>query len=80
MGPRHIPVLLEEAIGLDLSDADMITASGLVTHHLGRVPRRGESLEFKGLAIEILEADSKRVRKLKIRKPEPEAGGGGRDT
>ena len=68
---------LEEAIGQDLSDADMITASGLVTHHLGRVPRRGESLEFKGLAIEILEADSRRVRKLKIRKPEPEAGGGG---
>jgi len=71
---------LEKAIGQDLSDADMITASGLVTHHLGRVPRRGESLEFKGLAIEILDADSKRVRKLKIKKPEAETGGGGRES
>jgi CBS domain containing-hemolysin-like protein len=64
---------LEEAIGQDLSDTDMITASGLVTHHLGRVPRRGESFEFRGLAIEILDADSKRVRKLRLKKPEREA-------
>jgi len=70
---------LEEAIGQNLSDADMITASGLITHHLGRMPRRGESLDFKGLRIEILEADSKRVKKLRIRKPEGGAGGDGRE-
>ncbi len=71
---------LEEVIGQDLSDADMITASGLITHHLGRVPRRGESFEFQGLAIEILEADSRRVKKLKIRKPERPAGSDGRES
>ncbi len=75
---------LEEIIGQDLSDSDMITASGLVTHHLGRVPRRGEFLEFKGLRIEILDADSKRIRKLKVGKPErgttEGSGEAGRDS
>ena len=68
---------LEEAVGQNLSDADMITAGGLITHHLGRLPKRGETLDFKGLKIEILEADSKRVKKLRIRKPEAGAAGGG---
>jgi CBS domain containing-hemolysin-like protein len=68
---------LEEAIGQNLSDADMVTASGLITHHLGRMPRRGESFDFQGLRIEILEADAKRVKKLRIRKPERGAGGEG---
>jgi CBS domain containing-hemolysin-like protein len=66
---------LEQIVEEDLSDSDVITASGLITQHLGRVPKRGEKFEFRGLTVEILEADPKRIKKLKIRKPEQEAGG-----
>jgi CBS domain containing-hemolysin-like protein len=82
LGPREYVISgnvnvgeLEKIIGEDLSDTDVITASGLITHHLGRVPKRGETLELRGLAIEILDADLKRIKKLKIRKPEREADG-----
>jgi CBS domain containing-hemolysin-like protein len=59
---------LEETFGRDLADEDSITASGLITRHLGRLPRRGERLEIKGLAVEVLDVDQKRIKKLKIRR------------
>jgi CBS domain containing-hemolysin-like protein len=82
VGPREYIVSgnvsvgdLEKILGQELSDTDVITASGLITHHLGRVPKRGETLEYRGLAVEVLDADLKRIKKLKIRKPEKDDDG-----
>ena len=46
------------------------TLGGLVVTHLGRVPQRGEIVEGPaGFVFEVLEADPRRVRRLRIRPP-----------
>ncbi len=59
---------IEELFSRDLAGDEYVTMSGLITHHLGRLPRRGETFEIKGLRMEILEADQKRIKKLRIKK------------
>ncbi len=59
---------VEELLRSDLSQEDVITISGFVTHALGRLPKKGEKLEVKGIALEVLEVDQKRVLKLRVRK------------
>lgn len=59
---------MEELFDRELAEDDFITVSGLITHSLGRVPKKGEVLEIKGLSVEILEADDKRVRKLRMKR------------
>jgi CBS domain containing-hemolysin-like protein len=59
---------LEELFDVELAEDDFITAGGLITHQLGRLPYRGETLSIKGLALEVLDVDQKKVKKLRIRK------------
>lgn len=60
---------LEDVFDTDLVEGDYITASGLITHHLGRLPKRGEVVSIKDLLVEVLDVDQKRIRKLRIRRP-----------
>jgi magnesium and cobalt transporter len=46
--------------------AEIDTIGGFVMARLGRVPRRGEKIEFDGLRFEVLRADSRRVHLLKV--------------
>jgi len=57
--------------GLDLEDEDYTTIAGMVTSEAGYVPKKGEHLELRGLSIEILEADEKRVNLLRLRRSLP---------
>jgi len=59
---------LEDIFDLDLTQDDYITVGGLITHYLGRLPNQGECIEIKGLTLEILDVDQKRVKKLRIKK------------
>jgi putative hemolysin len=54
--------------GLNLEDDDYTTIAGLVTSEAGYVPKKGEHLELRGLSIEVLEADEKRVNLLRLRR------------
>jgi len=58
---------LDEIFGSDLEENDYITVGGLITHHLGRLPVRGETFQIKGLSFEILEVDQKKIRKLRVK-------------
>jgi len=66
------------ALGLEDEEAqDIDTLGGLVTYLVGRVPQRGEIVEHpKGYEFEVLEADPRRVKRLRItappEKPRPE--------
>jgi CBS domain containing-hemolysin-like protein len=60
--------------GMDLAEDDYLTVSGFITHHLGRLPQRGEKMTIKGLEVEVLEVDQKRATKLRLRKPAPAEG------
>ncbi len=59
---------LEELFDVELAEDDFITVGGLLTHDLGRLPHKGETLTVKGLLLEVLEVDQKKVKKLRIRK------------
>jgi CBS domain containing-hemolysin-like protein len=68
---------IEDKFDKDIADHNYVTVSGLITHHLGRLPKRGEKIEVFGLTFEILEGDQKRVKKVKVR-ASVGAGGDGR--
>jgi CBS domain containing-hemolysin-like protein len=62
---------LEKHLGLKLvpddEETDVDTIGGLVFSMLGRVPARGELIRHpSGIEFEILDADPRRVKKLKI--------------
>jgi CBS domain containing-hemolysin-like protein len=59
---------LEELFDVELADDDFITVGGLITHDLGRLPHKGETFNVKGLVLEVLDVDQKKVRKLRVRK------------
>ncbi len=59
---------LEDLFDLDLAEDDYITVGGLITHSIGRLPDLGEKVEIKGLTLEVLDVDQKRIKKLRIKK------------
>jgi len=65
---------LEQALEASLSDpeAEVDTVGGLVTMAFGRIPRRGESIEYRGFLFEVMEAERKRVSQVRVRRLPPE--------
>ncbi|MGE3465486.1 MAG: hemolysin family protein [Pyrinomonadaceae bacterium] len=61
---------IERLVGLELEDEDYTTIAGLVTSEAGYVPKIGEKLDLRGLDIEILRADEKKVHLIRLRKAE----------
>ncbi len=60
------PVLTE-----DERDADIDTVGGLVFTLAGRVPARGEVLSHpSGCEFRVLDADARRIRRLRVRRPQ----------
>jgi magnesium and cobalt transporter len=64
--------------GIDLAtpetDVDVDSLGGLVVWLLGRVPQRGEIVAHPaGYEFEVLEADPRKVKRLRIRRGEPSA-------
>lgn len=58
---------LERVFGVDLGERDYDTVGGFVTAALGRVPVKGETFEHGGLSVEIVEADPRRVRRVRVK-------------
>ena len=57
------------AFGTEFPDEDFDTVGGLVIAHLGRLPKRGESIALESLRFQVLRADSRRVYTLIVEKP-----------
>ena len=55
-----------EFFNTELSDADYDTVGGLVMHELGRLPRRGEQLDFAGLRFKVVRGDRRRLHTLEV--------------
>lgn len=53
-------------LSTSFTHAEIDTIGGFVMARLGRVPRRGEKIEFDNLRFEVLRADSRRVHLLKV--------------
>lgn len=61
---------VERIFDIELEDDEYTTIAGMVTSEAGYVPKVGDKLELKGLDIEILRADEKRITLLRLRKAE----------
>jgi putative hemolysin len=60
--------------GLGIEDGGFETVGGYVLTRVGRVPAAGEKFSFDGLDVEILEAERRRIHKVRLKRvPAPEA-------
>jgi CBS domain containing-hemolysin-like protein len=66
---------LRERLGVEIEPEGFETVGGYVLTRLGRVPAVGESFELDGLQVDVLEAERRRIHKVRIRKPAPSAAG-----
>ncbi|ODS01692.1 hypothetical protein AUC69_05385 [Methyloceanibacter superfactus] len=67
---------LEEHLGVELvteeQDEDIDTIGGVVFSIMGRIPARGELVKHPtGIEFEVLDADPRRIKKLRIHLPQP---------
>jgi putative hemolysin len=59
---------IEKLFGMEIIADDFTTIAGLVIAQKGSVPNKGEHLSFHGLDVEVLEANEKRISRLKLRR------------
>lgn len=62
---------LEDLFDMHLDQHDTATVGGLVSAMLGRIPQAGEVIEEDGLRFEILESTERKVKKLRVCRPQP---------
>jgi CBS domain containing-hemolysin-like protein len=60
---------LRERLDLDIESEGFETVGGYILSRAGRVPAGGETLEVDGLSVEVLEAERRRIHKVRFRKP-----------
>jgi CBS domain containing-hemolysin-like protein len=67
---------LQQALETTLEESpDVGTVGGLVNSVFGRIPRIGESVEYHGLDIEVVDAERMRVNRVRFRRRPTESGG-----
>ncbi len=52
----------------ELDDEEYDTIGGLVMHELGRLPRRGEKVDFGGFEFAVIKADKRRIDALQVQR------------
>jgi len=63
---------LEEKLGMPLvEETECTTVAGAVVELFGKLPVAGEKIEHNGIHIEIVDADRRRVHRLRLRVPVP---------
>lgn len=63
---------LEELLQVDLSEPDCRTAAGFVLKRLGRLPQKGEKVEWEGLSFQVERVSGNRIHSIVVRKEEGE--------
>jgi CBS domain containing-hemolysin-like protein len=64
-GPVEI-AKIERLFDRELAEDDFTTVAGLVINQLGHLPAVGERVEFRGMKFEVIEADERRVARVRI--------------
>ncbi len=57
-----------ERLGIDIERDGFETVGGFIVTHLGRVPSPGEKLDVGDVEVEVLEAERRRVHKVRLRR------------
>ncbi|MSR14486.1 MAG: CBS domain-containing protein [Gammaproteobacteria bacterium] len=66
-----------DTFGSSFPDSQYDTIGGLVVHHFGRVPQRGDIIEFEGFNFKILRADRRRIQAMRVLPLQPARVTGG---
>lgn len=65
---------LEQALEMPLTNGERVaTVGGLVATVFGRIPRPGERTDYKGYTLEVVDAEHKRVNRVRFRRKPAEA-------
>ncbi len=59
---------IERLFDMEIEDDDFTTIAGLVINQVGKVPLPGEHLKFRGLEVDVLEADERRIGRLRVKR------------
>src|SRR5918993_883538 len=59
---------IERLFDFEIEDDDFTTIAGLVINEEGRVPPSGTRLTFRGLDVEVLKADERKIGRLRLRR------------
>ena len=59
---------LSERLNVEIERQGFETVGGYVLSRFGRVPRVGESISTDGVSVEVLEAEQRRVQRVRIRR------------
>jgi magnesium and cobalt exporter, CNNM family len=62
-----------ERLGVRIERAGFETLGGYLLDRLGRVPAPGEKLDIDGLSIDVLEAERRRIHRVRIKRVQPVA-------
>lgn len=61
---------IERLFDMEIEADDFTTIAGLVINESGKVPQPGEQISFRGLELEVLEADERRIGRLRVKRAE----------
>jgi len=67
---------IERLFDMEIEADDFTTIAGLVINESGKVPQPGEQLTFRGLELEVLEADERRIGRLRVKRSQGENANG----
>ena len=59
---------MTDRFGVAIEDGEFETVGGYVLTRVGRVPAAGERFSFDGLDVEVLEAEGRRIHKIRVRR------------
>jgi putative hemolysin len=71
-GRTHVRELAER-LKIDVAGEGYETVGGYLLAHVGRVPAVGETFEIDGVSVEVLEAERRRITRVRVRRLEREA-------
>jgi len=63
---------IRERLGVEIEPEGFETVGGYVLTRVGRVPAVGESFELDGMSVEVLDAERRRIHKVRFRRQAPE--------
>ena len=66
-GAAHVEVL-EDLFGVELGELGFDSVAGLVLDRLGHLPRAGERTLWRGLDLEVIDLDRRRLRRVRVRR------------
>ena len=72
-GRAHVDELAER-LGLEIEGEGFETVGGYLLSRIGRVPAKGETLDLGNLQVEVIDAEHRRIHRVRLRRTQPVAG------